>query len=75
MEPDRACICSAMGLHSPSKSLALASGDGTARLWRLADLMAETYGRLLCDLTREEWRRFMGDEPYQATCPNLSVPR
>jgi len=54
MEPDRACICSAIGLHCPSKSLALTSGDGTARLWRLADLMAETYGRLLCDLTREE---------------------
>jgi hypothetical protein len=25
-------------------------------------------------LTREEWRRYVGDEPYRKTCPNLPGP-
>ena len=26
------------------------------------------------NLTKEEWRQYLGDEPYRATCPNLLVP-
>lgn len=36
-----------------------------------ADLVAEICQRLPRNLTREEWRQYLGDEPYRATCPNL----
>ncbi len=48
------------------------SGDGTARVWwwRPKDLIADSCRRLLRNLTREEWRQYVGPEaPYHATCP------
>jgi FOG: WD40 repeat len=48
------------------------SGDGTARVWwwRPEDLIAEACRRLPRNLTREEWRQYVGPEvPYHATCP------
>jgi len=58
------------------KWLATGSKDGTARvwLWRPEDLIAEACSRLTRNLTHEEWRRYLGDEPYRPTCPNLPVP-
>ena len=26
------------------------------------------------NLTPQEWRQYLGDEPYRPTCPNLPVP-
>ena len=54
-------------------------GDKTVRLWlwRADDLIADACARLERNLTREEWRTFLGDEPYdddKRTCPNLPVP-
>jgi WD40 repeat protein len=55
------------------RRLATASGDGTARLWRVhvADLVALACRILSRNLTRGEWQQYVGDEPYRATCPNL----
>jgi WD40 repeat protein len=53
--------------------LITASEDGTARawLWKPQDLINEASSRLTYDLTPEEWRVYMGDEPYRKTryCP------
>ncbi|MGF1537411.1 MAG: hypothetical protein ACFB4J_13150 [Elainellaceae cyanobacterium] len=35
------------------------------------DLIAEACRRLTRNLTLQEWRQYLGDEPYQATCPSL----
>jgi WD40 repeat protein len=53
--------------------LVSADMDDTAKLWRLwpKDLMAEACHNLERNLTPEEWRKFIGDEPYRKTCENL----
>jgi hypothetical protein len=38
------------------------------------DLIADACSRLPRNLTRLEWRQYLGDEPYRPTCPNLPVP-
>jgi len=55
--------------------LATASADYTTRvwLWRPEDLIAVACTRLTRNLTLEEWRQYLGDEPYRKTCAN--VPR
>jgi hypothetical protein len=35
------------------------------------DLIDEACARLTRNLTPEEWRQYLGDEPYRKTCPNL----
>ena len=52
--------------------LATASEDQTVRLWSMA---IEDLVRIACLLTsgnfrHEEWRRYLGDEPYRKTCQN-----
>ena len=49
-----------------------ASGDGTARQWyaRMDDLLDAACEQVARNLTQAEWQHFIGDEPYQATCPN-----
>jgi WD40 repeat protein len=56
--------------------LPIASYDHTARLWgwRPENLIAETCRRLPRNLTSEEWRKYLGDEPFRPTCPNLPCP-
>ena len=44
-------------------------------LWRPEDLIASACARLTRNLTLEEWRNYIGDEPYRPTCPDLSAPR
>jgi WD40 repeat protein len=39
--------------------------------WRFETLIDEVCSRIPRNLTREEWRDYMGDEPYQQTCSNL----
>ncbi len=50
----------------------LASRDnlGKAKLWRLwpGDPVSEACRRVRRNLTYEEWRRYIGDEPYRKTC-------
>ncbi len=53
--------------------LTTANRDGTVRLWRWRsdDLLKEACLLLTLNLTREEWRQYLGDEPYRKTCPDL----
>ena len=56
------------------KYIATASVDNTARLWICSsteDLINEASNRLTRNLTPEEWKKYMGDEPYHKTFPNL----
>src|SRR6266478_1869148 len=55
------------------KYVATASGDGTAGvwLWKPEDLIAEAQTRLTRNLTKEEWKQYIGDELYRKTCPHL----
>ncbi len=57
-------------------TLASASGDDTIRLW---DVSVESWKRRIChivnrNLTLDEWRQYMGEEPYERTCPALPGP-
>jgi WD40 repeat protein len=64
-------------LFSPDGSrLATSCQDDQVRLWhwRLDDLMAVACARLARNFTREEWREYLGDEPYRPTCPDLLAP-
>ncbi len=38
---------------------------------REEDLMSEACSRLTRNLTRDEWKQYLGDTPPQRTCPNL----
>jgi hypothetical protein len=50
--------------------------DTTARVWvwRPDDLVAEACSRVTRNLTRAEWKQYMGDGmPYQAICPDWPI--
>ncbi len=55
------------------KCIALDSEDNTIRLWEwnTEDLISEASTRLTRNLTPQEWKKYMGDEPYHKTFPNL----
>ena len=58
------------------KRLASASSEWTVRLW---DVDLQSWLMRACaianrNLTREEWRQYMGDQPYRKTCPDLPGP-
>ena len=39
--------------------------------WQPEGLIAEASRRLIRNLTQEEWRQYLGNEPYRKTCPDL----
>jgi len=41
------------------------------RLVRAAQLSSEVFAWLTCNMTADEWRLDLGDQPYRTTCPNL----
>jgi hypothetical protein len=43
-------------------------GDASRRSWR-----DRACARANRNLTRAEWTNYFGDEPYRATCPELSL--
>ncbi len=51
--------------------LATSSEDWTAQIWpwRPEDLIHEAQSRLTRSLTPEEWRQYLGNEPYRETVP------
>jgi len=61
------------------------SGDGTARLWEVnptvnpnssaTELASAACTRLTRNMTAEEWRQYMGNETYRATCANIPLPQ
>ena len=60
----------AVAFRPDGKWLATASYDNTARVWayRPEDLIALACARLTRNLTQEEWKQYIGDEPYRKTC-------
>ncbi|HSR31734.1 MAG TPA: hypothetical protein VLY63_14300, partial [Anaerolineae bacterium] len=55
--------------------LVTGSEDGTARLWRVhpEDLATSACDIVNRNLTKDEWRQYLGDRPYRPTCPSLPV--
>ena len=60
-------------VFSPDGKYVATASDKTARLWicDTVDLINEASNRLTRNLTPEEWKKYMGDEPYHKTFPNL----
>jgi roadblock/LC7 domain-containing protein len=61
---------------SPDGRYLATAGDPYASLWLLfpENLMAEACARMTRNLTPEEWRQHLGDEPYRKTCPTVAGP-
>ncbi|MCI0553114.1 MAG: WD40 repeat domain-containing protein [Anaerolineae bacterium] len=60
---------------SPDGKYVVSGGNIAARvwLWRPDDLIADACSRLPRNITRAEWKQYVGDEPYQAVCTNLPI--
>jgi WD40 repeat protein len=69
----RAGAVTNMAFSPKSKWLVTASGDGVARIWTLdrKAMIAESCARLKHDLSPDDWRRILGEEPYAPVCPGL----
>jgi WD40 repeat protein len=63
----------AIGFSPDGEYLATASHDDDLTLWswRTEGLIDRACHHLTRNLTRAEWRDFLPDTPYRATCPNL----
>jgi WD40 repeat protein len=53
------------------RSIVMLSANGSAMVW---DVDPDSWKRRACaianrNLTRDEWRDFVGDRPYRTTCP------
>jgi WD40 repeat protein len=61
--------------NSNETRILTASDDGSVKLWytNMGDLLEAACQRAPRNMTPGEWRRFMKDQDYRATCPNLPI--
>ena len=61
---------------SPDGKRLVSGGDnGTVRIWPVLDAWADALcSKLPRNMSRDEWRRWVGDLPYRRQCPNLPGP-
>lgn len=60
---------------NPAENILASNSDGTVILW---DVSLESWKALACkkagrNFTQTEWQKYLGNEPYRATCPNLPI--
>ncbi len=69
-------LVTAIAFTPDDSRLVSASQDKSVRVWawQAADLVADACSRLERNLTREEWKSYLGQEDYRATCPSLPMP-
>jgi WD40 repeat protein len=58
-----------------SKWIVVGGRDNIVRvwLWQPQDLVSNACSRLPRNLTRDEWKQYLGSEPYRAICTNLPI--
>src|SRR5262249_20362784 len=61
---------------SPEARFLASTAFERTRVWLVqpADLITEACARAVRNLSLEEWKQYVGDEPYQATCPVAPIP-
>ena len=72
----RAGGVNSMAMSPDGRWFVTTSADGIARIWALAreTMILQSCARLTHDLSREDWRRHLGEEAYTAVCPGLPPP-
>jgi WD40 repeat protein len=66
-------IVTSMAFSPDGMTLAAGSADGSIILW---DVSVDSWKARACraagrNLSAEEWQRYLGDRPYELTCPDL----
>jgi WD40 repeat protein len=70
-------ICTEIAFEPNGGLITAGWGDKALRVWswKDEDLVADACRRLERNLTREEWRTYLGNEPYWRTCDALPMPQ
>ena len=57
------------------KTIVSGSHDKTLRLWDSPDVWIDRIcAKLVRNMSRAEWKQYVGDVPYETQCPGLPMP-
>lgn len=64
----------ALNFSSDGEYLSIAAGALTveAQHWRAKDMISDACAHVSRNLSADEWKKYFGEEPYEATCRGLS---